>query len=714
MEMACRKVRDRRACGPLPWAVMAALCLLAGCAHAAPAGPIVFPPRPRVAFSRAEMEAWRADPARAEERKRITAAADGLLKKELYVPDKEGDWIFYYACPKEGAYLQAKGLAEHVCPTCGAVYTDERTVASYRTVLSNRLEREMYDLALAWALTRDDRYATPVRKAFLRLAELYPTFGRHDRWGRKGIFAVVGGRRYAQHLDEAVSAILLAKAYDLVADSPVFSAADRERIEQDFLGATVREVQQYYRFVDPKGRNNHITWFNAACANVGLAIGDDKLLRDAVSGKRGLAFQLRESVTDDGIWYEGTMAYHFYALSAVQETLKAITAVGWDLSADPRLKGLYLGPIRMAYPDGSFPVINDSDPASLSGRAGFYQFALDYFKDPVFAPYADPSSTSAADRARPGSAAMAGIGIVALRRGEGANAVCAMIDYGIHGDHHGHPDKLNIVLYALGREIVLDPGRLTYSVPEYETWARTTVAHNTVVIDRRNQKPTEGSLLFFRDAADYSACLCASDGAYPDWILKRFLVLTDRWLADAYVVSGTRTASIDWLLHARGELAGPVHQGVKGPVSRPLPEGAMGAEAGYQHLRDVKEWDCETSAVLRYRQPDGRTLGVHCWEQAPLKLYTGIGIGYRLNDPVPFLLRRRQGKDASFVTVYDLSGTGDFVQALDAQPLSPDDTLRIRISAAEGIEELRLDLRAGPMAPGQERIIYTRSAPPAP
>ena len=154
MGMPCRNVRHRRARGRLLWAIVLALSLLAGCTHARSDGPIVFPPRPRVAFSRAEMEAWRADPARAEERKRITAAADGLLKKELYVPDKEGDWIFYYACPKDGARLRPNSLTEHVCPSCGAVYTDERTVASYRTVLSNRLEREMYDLALAWALTR--------------------------------------------------------------------------------------------------------------------------------------------------------------------------------------------------------------------------------------------------------------------------------------------------------------------------------------------------------------------------------------------------------------------------------------------------------------------------------------------------------------------------------------------------------------------------------
>ena len=41
---------------------------------------------------------------------------------------------------------------------------------------------------------------------------------------------------------------------------------------------------------------------------------------------------------------------------------------------------------------------------------------------------------------------------------------------------HGHPDKLQLLLFVQGREWLLDPGRLDYSHKEHKTWYRQTVA----------------------------------------------------------------------------------------------------------------------------------------------------------------------------------------------------------------------------------------------
>jgi hypothetical protein len=40
------------------------------------------------------------------------------------------------------------------------------------------------------------------------------------------------------------------------------------------------------------------------------------------------------------------------------------------------------------------------------------------------------------------------------------------------------------------------------------------------------------------------------------------------------------------------------------------------------------------------------------------------GIGYTIDAKVPCLIRRVRGKEARFVTVYDLSGDGSFVTGL--------------------------------------------------
>ena len=237
--------------------------------------------------------------------------------------------------------------------------------------------------------------------------------------------------------------------------------------------------------------------------------------------------------------------------------------------------------------------------------------------------------------------------MAALRRGAGDDAVCAMIEYGIHGDHHGHPDKLNLVLYALGQEQVLDPGRISYSVPEYETWCRTTVAHNTIVINERNQEPATGESWYFEATNTYTACLCATDKAYPGHLLKRFLVLTDNLLVDAFAVEGGRTATLDWMLHCRGSVTSDLAF---------TPADAPGQDNGYQHLRAVQTTRGTDSACLSFEQTPGKPLHVIVTGDAESTIYRGIGIGYHLGDAVPFLMRRRTGKATVFLTVTDLSG----------------------------------------------------------
>ena len=651
--------------------------------------PPVFPAHPCLAYTADELAQWKADPGRQEEMKQAIARGDALLAHDLVIPQKEGQWIFYYSCPKDDAQLVAETPERHVCPNCKAVYTDERTCAAYRTLLFYQLDNNCLALATSYALTGNERYAAPVRSAMLELARLYPTFERHDRWGRRGMMAVVGGRRYCQLLDEAVGDITLARAYDLIYTSTALTAEDHKTIEEKLLGSIAWEIHRYQSFAGSK--NNHQTWFNACYAVVGVATGDEKLLRESIYGANGLRWQLVNSVTSDGIWYEGTMAYHFYALQAIMDTLGAAKRAGWDLSKDAVVKSLWLGPIQLAYPNGQFPVIHDSDPVSLGGYQVAYRWALDYFHDPVFAIYA--GEKGAATPAPLSSANLTGIGLAALRRGVDKDAVCAMIDYGQHGDHHGHPDKLNLVLYGLGRELLLDPGRISYSVPEYNTWCRTTVAHNTVVVNGKDQQPDTGRCLYFTDNADYCATFTASDGAYTGIALRRFMLLTGSLLIDVYTVKGNQPAQYDWLAHGHGvlETALPLQ-------ARATP---LGAENGYQHLTQLKEGSGQAPSIFTLSNPPGLPCKIWCLGDENTTVVTGIGIGYNLTDKVPFLLRRRTATSTTFVTVYDLSGDGSAVTGIESVPVklakgnpaTETEGIGLRIHSAKGTLLVGLDLR---------------------
>lgn len=608
------------------------LACLAGAVALGQVNPPKFGDRPRLEHTQAELDAW--------PRERIDACiakAEAVLTRGLVVSEKEGQWIFYYACPDHDARLKPEAPDRHVCPRCGKVYDDARTQAAYQTVLHYQLDEDLHTLAQAWAVSRDDRFAAPVRQAMLKLADRYPTFERHDRWGRRGMLAILGGRRYCQHLDEAVSVITLARAYDYTAMSPVWSEADQQRVEQGLLRWICAEIQGKAWMMIP--RNNHQTWFNAAYATVGVAIGDAELLHAAIQAPgAGMLWQLENSVTEDGIWYEGTMAYHFYALAAIIDTLHAVRRAGWTFTGDARLQRLWLGPLQLAYPNGQFPVINDSDPFGLQGRSAIYSFARAYFDDPRY-------ETAGATRPLT-SAALKGAGLVVLRRGAGPQARCLFLDYGIHGGDHGHPDKLNITLFTQGREWVLDPGRLTYSVPEHLTWARKTVAHNTLVINGRDQQVTEGCLRWFEETPAYAGTLAETTGAYPGYTLRRGLLMTEEWLLDVLTVTGKTPATLDWLLHVRGELQ---EQG------EPAESAGLGKDNGYQHLRQVARHPADRRRYS-FAQPKVGSLTVDVWPAT--ETWSGTGIGYSLKEAVPFLLRRRCAATAEFVALTALGGTG--------------------------------------------------------
>jgi len=72
-----------------------------------------------------------------------------------------------------------------------------------------------------------------------------------------------------------------------------------------------------------------------------------------------------------------------------------------------------------------------------------------------------------------------------------------LMKYGVHGQGHGHFDKLHFTLFDGGREVVPDYGFARWIniepkfggryLPENDSYAMQTIAHNTVVVDQKSQ-----------------------------------------------------------------------------------------------------------------------------------------------------------------------------------------------------------------------------------
>lgn len=658
--------------------------LLAAIAHAALARGAelpepTFPPSPRLAVTRDELAARRSSADFAKLRAAAVAAAARRLDPPVALPDGPGSWIFYYACPDDGTSLRMITLDEHECPTCKQRYRDERTIAAYRCAMHYELERAAEELGWAYAYTDDERYAAGVKRILLHLAAAYEHYpARLDRWGRRGLLAPLGGRRYVQSLDEAVGAVRLAKSYDLTRGAACWSDEERRAVEEKLFRATADTL-----LVFNQGINNHQTWYNAGLMVIASVLGDEALVRRTLTMRGGFFDQLQRSLGDDGLWYEGTMAYQNYALQAMVEIVEAGRRLGLPLSDEPRFKKLLASSLEVAYPDGSYPAINDSDPGSMRSFQWSYRWAWDVYREPRFAqaaawgkpellhellgPDAQPRSPLTTR-----SLDLSDAGLTILRVGQPPDQTCVFFDYGQHGGGHGHFDKLNITLFAAGREWLFDTGRISYSHKEYKTWVKHTVAHNTVVLAGKSQNATTGQLIWFQTGQGYAACAGESRGAYPGAVLRRYLLLGDKLLIDVFDVEAAKPTTIDWLAHAVCQPVAPAASLDERNPSQPVAlEGeSLGSDEGYQHLTEVRRWAVAGTTRWDFAAgPDAKAKRLRVWVPAAEgeTFYTAIGIGSNTSQKAPCLVRRRTAQRVRFITVYDLSGTGDHVTAVAPQ-----------------------------------------------
>lgn len=617
------------------------------------AGPALF--LDQAGFDRIRASTWTVHVAM---NRQFIEQAEALLKAPPEIPTEGGGWIFDLYCSRDDAHLQRIAPGQFVCPAEKTTNANPKAEAAWRTTQHDQAAQGAQTLAIAYRLTARREFARLAADLLRRYAELYDGYVRHDRWGRTGFLAFMGGKRYAQALDEAVNLIPCAWAYDLIRDAGVLTPETATQIENQFLRAAARELQVRTFQED----NNHQTWINAAIASVGFTLHDADLIELSLSGPFGLKYQLDRCVTADGLWHEGTMAYQRYAMEPLVKHVHMARRAGLNIQEDPRIRSLFDGPLISAYPDGSYPIINDSDPYDIRSLADLYEWAFFTYGEPRYAAVAAignrqnlwawlvgrPELPAGAGLVAGESRNLRGIGYLFLNGRSGASPVSLVLDYGPHGGGHGHPDKLNLLLHAWGRDRFVDPGRITYSVPEYKSWCKQTIAHNTVTADRSSQKPTTGFCAWFGAGSNVQAACVGAEDAYAGIRLERMVGLTDRYILDCFRAVSSRKHQYDWALHVRGQALET--NGFRAASQAP------GDDDGYQHLKNILTRTVAEPASFRWPVDPTRAIVLHIPEpQHPETWFTGQGIGTSLGEAIPFLIRRQEAKTALWIAVYELT-----------------------------------------------------------
>jgi hypothetical protein len=600
--------------------------------------------------------------------------ANRRLASKLEIPTEGGQWGHHYVCKVCGNRLKPEN-GKHVCTKCGKVYTgwpyDQVIIAHQH----GNNWRSVRDLGLAYAFTGNPAYAERARDVLLGYATVYKTIPIHNSRGRK---SNSGARIYAQTLDEAVAVIGLCWGYDLVYNAACFSEADHRRIADEFL----REVAATIRR-NNAGISNWQSWHNAGIAAIGFCLQDPDLASLALKQKRGgFEYQLRNSILPDGFWYEGTPAYHYYALDALQWTAELAHFAGIDYWSDPRLQSLYDAPLQYTFPNLSFPAVNDSDVFSIRGRHAMYELAYARTGRPEYLTVAQygkrhslnallwgPDELPPAPHAALASRDFQGLGAVVLRQGQGDDQLYVHLDYGAHGGGHGHPDKLALIIFGLGKQLAPDPARLAYGAPLHGSWYRQTFAHNTVCVDQHSQKPTTGKLEFTQFTPQLAVAQGSSDGAYPGVLMRRRVAVFDGLVLDVFEVASDTEHTYDYLYHNFGTLEPGLPTTVrKGPLAK---------GAGYQHMKDIRAATMGSDWSATFAQ-EGANVRTIMLGEAETKLFFGEGMANNPPVPCPMFVARRLGKTARFVTLVEPYRKQPTVTGF-RQIKSPDGTLAFEV-----------------------------------
>ncbi|MCC7494733.1 MAG: heparinase II/III family protein [Fimbriimonadaceae bacterium] len=604
--------------------------------------PLTLPARPRLLLAASELPALKDRIARLPWAKAIAdgllKSADGLLTDPVQLPDRGSQWWHWYACKKDGGRLQTKSPTEHVCPVCQTVYTGW----PYDDVVIDRIHGRFSDavrtLGLVYQLTGEARYAAKARQILLAYAERYRQYPLHDINGKE---RVGGGRVGPQTLDESTWLIPITQGADLVWET--LSPADQQTLAEGLFRPAAETITQHRM-----GIHNIQCWKNSAVGLVGLLLGDEALVADAVASEHGFFEQMAKGVNRDGQWYEGAWGYHFYTLSACTPLVDAGRRCGLPLAQFERdgvgYRRLFDGPLDLAMPNLTLPAFNDSGLASARGNR-LYENALAWYQDPRYAAVLPANRAGieallngletlpAAPASNRGSRVLAAAGYTVLEHGAAPDAAWACLKWGPHGGGHGHPDKLNVALYRRGQLLGLDPGTTAYGVPLQMEWYRATLAHNTLTVNELPQKPAEGKSLAFVSRPGVSAALASAGAIYEGVTYHRAIALIGE---DLFVMLDLATAAADSTFDIAWHNGG---QWLTAPAGEPV---RLPARPGYQHLKDVVKVAGELPLIdvggklqvaLAVTSPSGET-------------WAGRGFMPREADRPTATIRRVQGREA--------------------------------------------------------------------
>ncbi|MEL6567560.1 MAG: heparinase II/III family protein [Pseudomonadota bacterium] len=588
------------------------------------------------------------------------------------------------------------GVPVPVPADAGGGYTHEQHKQNGKTI---------YEAGMLYETTGDRKYRDFAASILQDYAAMYPGLGPHPARANQ-----VPGRLFWQSLNEAMWMVYAIQGYDAIRGD--LDAETRTEIENGVL----RPVALFLSEGQPQTFNrvhNHGTWAVAAVGMAGYVLDEPEWVEQALlgldlSGEAGFLRQLDVLFSPDGYYAEGPY-YQRFAMMPFVLFAQAIEKNDPERAILDHRDGILLkavyATVQQSYGGKFFPINDAIREKGLNTVELKYALAIAYelTGDPTLLDVVTMQSSVvptpggralardiAAGKAEPfqfksmlfrdGADGDQGA-LAVLRSGAERDAAAVVFKPTSQGLGHGHFDRLGFIYYDDGGEVVADYGAARFLnvepknggryLPENESWAKQSIAHNVLVVDEESQfggdwrvaQEFAPDVLAFGTANGVQFTAAEIDTAYDGVSLQRLLAMAPRAGGGSYIIDVMRARSggdhtYDLPVHFKGQLI-ETGFGLDHATTNLTP---FGARNGYQHL-----WQRAVSDTLDGSQDmswliDDQFYTLTFAANAPLTAYlTELGA----NDP-DHNLRREQAlvlragaSDFDIVSVYERHGRYD-------------------------------------------------------
>ena len=599
----------------------------------------------------------------------------------------------------------------------------------------------MQKAGVLYQILEDEKYAKFVKDMLFEYAKEYPKWPIHPKPR-----SYARGKIFWQCLNDSNWLVYTSQAYDCIYN--FLTEEERNTLETDlfrpFADYISKDNLKFFNRV-----HNHATWGNVAVGMIALAMDDDALLDRALHGVEDANFDPNEKDDDggyirkegqeigyfanvnepfspdgyftEGPYYQRYASYPFLILAQALQNKKPELKV-FEFKDGVLLKSVN-ALLNLSDIDGEFFLLNDAQKGmSVFNTSLIATVDIGYHfggNNPELLSIAKQQEEVTLDDA--GLAVALGIkegkekpfvkksielsdgangdeGAVGIMRSDGLELV---FKYTGHGLSHGHYDKLSFALFEDGNEVVQDYGMGRFVnieqkgggnyLKENKSWARQTIAHNTLVQNEASQfkgnydigsQFHSNKYVFNVTDKNVQVASAKDENAYPGTKLQRTMVtIKDEAYDNPYVldilrVSSKNTNQYDLPFYFLGHIMQTNFEYSK--LSTPE---VLGKSDGYQHLyKEASAFANHGNIKLNWLRNNKFYTYTAVATNKDEVIFGRIGANdpdFNLRNEQTLILRKKNVKDALYVSTIESHGTYSPVSELAVNAYSNINNIKV-------------------------------------